>query len=328
MPETDEQPAQWNRVYGDHLDNMGMQLLGTYVPRIEEATEKLRGPYTTVIEPRSSLRLDDRFLGTWRGASLAQGAMGAAVDALQTLKFVAIENGVMPMTALYPLLRAVLESAALAIYLLSPPSRDERLRRSYLVAADDARLRSVYETERGSTSATEKLEEVRAEIRELIGARGTPGEPPAFRFARVEYSDLVAKASAVLDADTAVRIESEMSLLALWQLLSGLSHAKQWAMIEVLERSEAVVNEADASAHVRLTTSPAVIAVFLERALQAIECALRLWGRRSHAWTAEPEDVSEPASVPQVEQRREREERRAAGASDDGEASPTAGDAF
>ena len=107
-----------------------------------------------------------------------------------------------------------------------------------------------------------------------------------------------------------------MSLLALWQLLSGLSHAKQWAMIEVLERSEAVVNEDDASAHVRLTTSPAVVAVFLERALQAIECALRLWGRRSHVWAAESEDAFEPASVPYVEQRREREERRAAGASD------------
>lgn len=128
MPEPDEQPAQWNRVYGDHLDDMGMQLLRAYLPRIDEATEKLRGPYTAVIEPRSCLQLDDRYLGTWRGgASLAQGAMGAAVDALQTLKFVAIENGVMPMTALYPILRAVVESAALAVYLLSPPSRDERL---------------------------------------------------------------------------------------------------------------------------------------------------------------------------------------------------------
>lgn len=325
MPEPDEQPAQWNRVYGDHLDEIGMKLLRAYVPRIDDATEKLRGPYTAVIEPRSSLQLDDRYLGTWRGASLAQGAMGAAVDALQTLKFVAIENGVMPMTALYPILRAVVESAALAIYLLAPASRDERLRRSYLVAADDARLRSVYEGERGSTSALEKLDEVRGEIRELLGERGTLGDPTAFRFARVEYSHLVSKASDVLNADPAVRIESEMTLLALWQLLSGLSHAKQWAMIEVLERSEAVVNEDDASAHVRLTTSPAVVAVFLERALQAIECALRLWGRRSHAWTAESEDAFEPAAVPYVEQRRQRKARRSARSSGEGAPGETSG---
>lgn len=318
MLESDERPTQWNRVYGDHFDRAGMRLLRAYVPRIDEAMAKLRGPYTAVVEPRSSLQLDDRYLGAWRGASLAQGAMGAAVDALQTLKFVAIENGVIPMTALYPLLRAVVESAALAIFLLSPRSRDERLRRSYCVAADDARLRSIFEKQHANAGAAKKLDGVRAEIRELLAERGTLGDPAAFQFVRVEYSDLVAKAGVVLDADPVVRVESEMTLLALWQLLSGLSHAKQWAMINVLERSEAVVNDDNASAYVRLTTSPAVVAVFLERGLQAIECALRFWGRRSHAWTAEPEDALEPVSVPYVQHRREREARRASSSSGQG----------
>jgi len=285
---------------------MGMKLLGAFWERLDEAKAKVDGPYLAVIDDRSSLRLDDRYLGAWRGGGLATGALNAAVDALQTIRVLMTEARVVPMMAIYPLLRMVIENAALAVYLLAPVDRDERLRRTYCVADDDARLRSVNEQERGFEGWADKRSQVRAELRGLIQERGSLGDPATFEFARVHYSDLMARAGDALEADPAVEGSSELTLLAMWQLLSGLSHGKQWAMIEVLERSQAIVDEENASARVRFSTSPAAVAWFMERALQPLECALRLFGYRSKVTYAQPEDADEPPLMPYVEQRRER----------------------
>ena len=293
--------ADWNREYGDAADHMGLQLINAYSPRIDEVAAKQNGEYMAVIEDRSSLQLDDRYVGAWRGASLSAMSMGAALDSLQTLRALVLEAKVIPMTGLYPTLRAVVENAALAVYLLAPRERDERLRRTYRVAADETRLRRVFELEiasrkvvtservQATKDAKEKSDRIHAELIGMVSMRPSLGDPAKFTFPRVHFSTLVSIASDVLDADPSLdEIGSEMSLLAMWQLLSGLSHGKQWAMVAVLERTRAIVNERNCSAHVRLTTSPAVIAVFLERALQTLECAYRLYGRRSKAAWAEP----------------------------------------
>lgn len=311
MPDPDEQqPTPWNHEYGPEVDDLGMKLMDSYVPRLDDIDNKVKGPYVLVVEDRSSLQLDDRHLGAWRGGQQIVAALQAANDALLTLRMLVIEHRTIPMTALYPLLRACIESASLAIYLLEPKLRDDRLRRAYSVAYEDARLRSVNEIERGVANAKKKLGDIEKELRELVGERPALGDPTAFKFEQVQYGYLVGEAGAALERDPAVEIESDMSLLGMWQMLSGASHGKHWAMVQLLERSGAVVDDQDASAYVRMTTSPAVIAWFLERAIQAMEGALRLYGQRSKATWAQPEDAAEPASIPYIEQRKTRTFRR------------------
>ncbi|MBC7594627.1 MAG: hypothetical protein H7288_11920 [Kineosporiaceae bacterium] len=88
-----------------------------------------------------------------------------------------------------------------------------------------------------------------------------------------------------------------MKLIAWWQLLSGLSHGKQWAFVELMERSDAVADQANQSAHVKITSSAAGIALPLQLAVETLECALRLFGRRSKKTWNQPEDASEPETV-------------------------------
>ncbi|HEY8913506.1 hypothetical protein [Lacisediminihabitans sp.] len=90
--------------------------------------------------------------------------MGAAVDALVTAQTV-LEQNVLPMTAMYPIMRAAMENAALAIYLLAPSERDQRPRHTYLVADDDAQLRCTFSKPMGNIDA--KVARTRARKEQL-----------------------------------------------------------------------------------------------------------------------------------------------------------------
>ena len=289
----------FNRAMGEDSEAVGEALIARLLPRIDEAYRKLSGEYVAVVEDRSSLRLDDRYLGAWRTGSLHGTAMSAAGDALLTIKTVLepvlSREGALPMSALYPMIRAALESASLAIYLLHPEERDERLRRSFLVAEEDAKYQGTFADSMGSADWADIKAAARAEIRALIGTRPSLGPSADFVFSGVTYTLTVELAETVIAADTVVvRSGPRIPLLAWWKLLSGLSHGKQWAFVAAMERSEAIVDIDNQSAHIRVTSSIAAVALALERAVETLEVALRLFGYRSKATYAQIEDATEP----------------------------------
>jgi len=118
--------------------------------------------------------------------------------------------------------------------------------------------------------------------------------PDDFKFKQISYSALVENADDVVAADPAVPKRERMSLIAWWKLLSGFSHGKQWAFAEAMERSEAVVDEKNQSAHLKMTSSAGAIAVALERAVESLEAALRLYGHRSMREWNQPEELKRP----------------------------------
>lgn len=271
-------------------------------PRITYAMDRINGPYVEVVEERSSLRLDDRYLGPWRGGGLHRTALAAAGDSLLFLKahLASVTEGSadLPMSALYPVLRTAIESASLSTYLLEPADRDERLRRSYLVAMEDARYADKFTKDVPKAGGSKQRDKTEEAIRVLVATRPSLGDPSKFALPRIAYSDLVLGADAATAADPAATDSVEIPLIAWWKLLSGLSHGKQWAFIAALERSEASVDVTNESATVKLTSSAAAVAVSLQRAVELVELALRLYGRRSKAAWNRPEDAIEPPPVP------------------------------
>jgi len=287
--------SRFNRALSVENEELGMKLWQSMFPRIDEILAKLDGPYAAVVEERSSLRLDDRYLGAWRGGGLHRGAMATAGDALRTVQGI-LEKNEVPMTALYPLLRAAVENASLAIYLLAPGDRDTRLVRSYQVADDDAKWQCVFATNLGQKHASATRTRSKVDIHNLISSRPSLGAPRAVKLGAPRYGDMVALADAAIAADPAVSTPAGMPLLAWWQLMSGMSHGKQWALIAALERSGAIEDAADESAHVKLTSSTVMVGFALQRAVETLETALRLYGQRSKSAWAQPEDASEPVS--------------------------------
>jgi hypothetical protein len=272
----------------------GVALWQMMFPRIDEIGKKMQGEYVAVVDPGSSLGLDDRYLGTWRNGGLHVSALNAAYDSLVAIRTL-LETGELPMTALYPMLRAAIENASLAIYLLESKDRDERLLRSYRIADDDAKWRCVFATETGTEHAWVTRMLVRVEIEKLIKLRPSLGDPRKAKLGSPKYGDMVELAEAAVIADPAIKTDKRTPLLAWWQLMSGVSHGKAWAMIAVLERSEAIVDEENETAYVKMTSSTVVIGLALMRAVEVLETALRLYGQRSKATWAQPEDATEPA---------------------------------
>jgi hypothetical protein len=231
-------------------------------------------------------------------------AVAASLDAVCAIRAL-LETEKLPMTALYPLLRSAIENAALAIYLLEPESRDDRLRRSYRVAEDDAKgssnFRDLMADDDGSerhvepeSSATNSRDITRGEILRLIESRSSLGDPDAYRSEPLRYPDVVKVADSAMGEDKALDTSGGVSLFSWWQLLSGLRHGKQRAMLPILNRSDAIVDVADKSAEVKLTSSAVVITLVFQRATETLETALRLCGcRPKDTWNL-PEDASEP----------------------------------
>ena len=295
---TDDGPLEadfFHKAYSPEANAHGRLLIQGLYPRIDMVRNQVNGPYVAQIDDRSSLRLDDRYLGAWRGGTLHSQAMTFALDNLETIKTV-IENGParLPIVGLFPLLRAVQENSALIIFLIGPRSRDERLTNAYLIAHDDARLRFEFAQGVGDSNANVAWDESRAEILELMAMRPSLQTPDKSFFKRISYTKLIKKADQALKDDPAHSSNSEVTLLSWWRIESGLSHAKQWAMVSILERTATLVDVDNRSAHVTLASPPAAVAVALARAVETLECALRFYGQRSKAPWAQPEDASEP----------------------------------
>jgi hypothetical protein len=261
-------------------------------PALDDMLDRLHGPHMR-IEARSSLDLDDRYLGSWGGGGLQQSALAAAHSSLVTAQTV-LESGSLPMTGLYPLFRTALESSSLAIYLLGPKMRDDRLGRVFQVAAEESRHRRNYQIQFGNPNAQSTHEETIAELRTLAALRPSLGTLDRFLDRGASNSAIVIWAGEVIAARLSTTTESRVPFLGLWQLLSGLSHAKQWAMIQSLHRSGAVVDAATNRAVVEMRSDDSTIAFVMVQAVEALEVALGLYGERAGSTHAQPEDRAEP----------------------------------
>ena len=220
---------QFNRSIAQGSEQMAVTRSQLTFMRTAAPKAKLDGVYLQVAEDRPSLRLDDRYLGTWRTGSLHVAPMQVAVDSLlpvqAILETVIAGTAILQMSGLYPVLRAATESAALPIFLLDPDDRDERFRRSYLMVEEDAGYQDTFAASMGNPNSSLR-ERARSEIRERIAERPSLGNLLTFRSAGLKYSELMENADAIMAADLAIPTVTRMTLIAWWKLLPGLSHGR------------------------------------------------------------------------------------------------------
>ena len=302
MSDPSADPANWNRQLSEATEIAGLEVLREYWPRVEEAFARVNDGGYMHAEPRSTLRLDDRYLGVWSEGALHQVALNAAIDGLLTVKTLIQDAESVPMTALYPVLRASIENASLALSMIEPTDRDDRLLASFRAMADDAKRLRQFGVSTGVADAQQRYDDAMARIDALLAARANLAGLAARDLTLPSYTELVAAADARLAADPAHDRSHQWTLSALWKLLSGLSHGRAWAMLIALERSGAVVDPTPRpgvsepvtrSGSVIQTTSVAFVAVLVVQALELIESVIRLYGQRSRNNTALSADADE-----------------------------------
>lgn len=302
MTDPSAAPEGWNRQVGETTETAGLQQLNALWPRLDVAFSRLNGGGYMHAEPRSTLKLDDRYLGIWGEGTLHQVAINAALDGLLTVRSMIVDAETVPMTALYPVLRASIENAALALSMIGPVDRDQRLLASYRAMAYDTKRQRQFLVNCGSPDARQTYDDAMDDIDALLALRPNLADLSARGLVLPSYTELVTAADERLATEPAHDRSHRWTLAALWQLLSGLSHGRAWAMLMALERSGAIVDPTPRagiraaetrSGTVTQTTSVAVLAVISTQALELIESVIRLYGQRSRAHTALSADADE-----------------------------------
>ena len=187
------------------------------------------------IQAGSSLLKDDEVTSPYLMSHAVRGALVSAVDHLDAFRALIQDAHVVHARGTLTLLRAALENAALAVWLLGPANRNERvLRRLRLQWADfnDGHyVGRLFEDE-----PTPSLDDRRVKLQAIARERGLTDEQFALVAARpVTFSSIVETAtreSAFLQLDV-------RTAMFCWMAASGIAHARQWVVLSpVLQRTK------------------------------------------------------------------------------------------
>ncbi|MFD1722271.1 hypothetical protein [Amnibacterium endophyticum] len=123
-------------------DLLGLQRLGHRLKLILELEAHEREARFDLARPGSELALDDQSARPYQVSHLVGHCLALSLDALLGAQFVlqdpADVNGVrLLMSAPFPLLRTAMEAGALAMWVLMPDARDQRLERLFRARWDD-----------------------------------------------------------------------------------------------------------------------------------------------------------------------------------------------
>jgi hypothetical protein len=169
---------------------------------------------------RSPLKADNDRTAPYQLGHAAWHAISHAVDHLHCLRALIADAQLLNMYAPYTLVRAALENASAAVWLLAPASRTDRITRRLRLATLDLRSADKVATVMGTRmnpALADRLDELTA-IARVAGV----AEADALR--RLGYEEIVRDAGPVLDIGTVLPV-------VIWRACSGISHGDLWATL-------------------------------------------------------------------------------------------------
>lgn len=266
----------YTRLSSPDAEAAATELLATNLaPRTDRLQERLTKPESAAVAPGSPLAGDNTASRPFQLSHAAYFAIVHAADNLHALRLLTVrETGPNHLTvvthpyAAYPLLRAALENASMAVWLLAPSNRDARLTRRFRLLLKDAKNGDEEAALLGHEAATHAKRLDRMEP--ILTARPTISlneckNVPGFR-------SIVRQAAEGHDSDP-------VAAVAVWKLLSGLTHGDVWASQTATERDEVSVSE-DGVVTMKTTSSIANIANMTAYVFTFVEAAVRLYDLR------------------------------------------------
>lgn len=210
--------------------------------------QKATSQPSPVVEPGSSLSGDDAKVPTLQVSSAAYQCFTHAVDHLHAVQALLFEAKVIHTYAPYSLLRAAVEAAGEAIWLLEPSSRQERIRRCLKRAYENvSKGKEFMELSGLQPSGRSHAERVR-EIRDLATQHGLDPNDVCGRWSTQRQLKYV---------DEVVGDDDEALAQNLWQICSGFAHGREWATLGLLERT--VHSQVGNVVQLRLSSSTEVL---------------------------------------------------------------------
>lgn len=257
------------------LDQATLHDLVRLFARVDEWADRTASGYP-VPAPGSPLARDDQDTAPFQISHAVGAALTSAIDHMYALRSLILDAHLVPARATFTLLRAALENGAVAVWLLAPPSRNERvLRRLRFQWADVKDGEAARELT--DMPAPRSVEERKTQLQDLARARRlTPEQVSQVAANSMAWKTIVAAAgedSPSLNKD---------DLLLIWMVCSGIAHARPWGVLGLLERRE-ISRTAENVLNVQITAPDSAVSMFTTVAALVIRDAWAMFDQRSAA---------------------------------------------
>ncbi len=222
------------------------------------------------VQPGSSLAGDDRATDPYHLSHAVRGGISSSAEHLHAFRTLLVDAGVLHPQAAFTLLRAAIETAAGAVWLLNPPSRATRVTRALQHAATDAKDGNQAAEEAGADIITPlpdrlaRLQDVArtAGVAESVITARAPGSTKIVDYANNDPS-------------------SAFDLLLTWRICSGIAHGRNWPRLGFLRREMTSRNAETNVGEYRITSDWEQISWALGASLDVLRHACRLFDERS-----------------------------------------------
>lgn len=190
-------------------------------PQIDGLMHRMASPDGFDVDPGSELAADDVASSPYQVSHAARSCLAAAVDHLHASKVLAHDSGLLHLAAPATLARGTIETASTGLWILSPDSRQERVRRTLMWHAQN--IHDHFRSGLAPKSSTKSERLARLEV-------------VADRFG------LSAKSYKSADSLTQIlqTVEAEhpdlSSLLMSWRICSGFAHGRPWVYLGALQQ--------------------------------------------------------------------------------------------
>jgi hypothetical protein len=228
------------------------------------------GRPTPDVEDGSPLAGDAHKSASLQVAHAAWAGFAHSVDHLHALKALILHAQMLHIYAPMTLLRAAIENAASAVWLLDPAQRLERLRRRLKLAHHEASEAGQVakllpaQVMAGVRTAQERMDEIRALAQQLC-------LDPSDVAGRFSYEKVVR------EAGEATQLGGDLTAF-LWRLTSGFAHGRYWATLSTLKR-QALPAKGNVL-NVQLTNDLDLVLLVAQFAVVLTDRALRLYEQR------------------------------------------------
>lgn len=257
-------------------DQRALQQLTRIFVMIDEFSSRTSSRDTILrAEPGTVLALDDQQSNPFHGSHAAASALVVAVDHLQAIRRMtdgcpSCESTLMTfqVAAHWTLLRAALENACRAIWLLGPAERSERVLRALRVQADN-----VANSDAAAKLLNPNLVRPKGErIARVKGIASGAGLSPGKAVEPIRYAEIVGYAGNFI-ADLGDHVKF------LWRACSGAAHGDAWAVLSLQERQ--ALDIADGVSTQQLTVSIPALVLVASEVIEVVGMAFGLFDYRN-----------------------------------------------